>query len=455
MISTFKQRLLHSASRLPFIAVLLATCTMAAAQTEFLAYSFPLASNGSMAAGCQPKGNLVADSAGNLYGTTEYCGLGAGAVFELVRPVPPSTQWTETVLYDFTGGIDGSNDGRYPLAGVVFDTAGNLYGTTSVGGAANLGSIFELMPPATEGGQWTESVIYSFQGGTADGEYPGSAGVVFDGLGNLYGVTYEGGSGGQEYGFNSTGVAYKLTPPATPGAAWTETVIHKFLARNGTVYPVGTPVFDADGNLYGATGGGESISHSIGAAAYRLNPPATGSGLWTFRLLYSFGGPGDGPQSSLTFHNNGHLYGTAEDGSQFGQGSVFELVPPATAGGVWTENILHSFYGSAGDGRNPVANVIFDGAGNLYGTTPYGGSGAPSPNCYSSGCGTVFELSPPAAEGGDWTETILHSFPPPGARAKDGTEPNYGLFLSKNGTLFGVTAGNGKGDEGTVFAVIP
>src|SRR5271156_14020 len=109
MISTYKQPLLQGVSRVTFIAVLLASCTLAAAQTEFLAYSFPVVTRQSMAAGCQPKGNLVADSAGNLYGTTEYCGVGAGTVFELVRPVPPNTQWTEIVLYDFTGD-DGGPD---------------------------------------------------------------------------------------------------------------------------------------------------------------------------------------------------------------------------------------------------------------------------------------------------------------------------------------------------------
>jgi uncharacterized repeat protein (TIGR03803 family) len=436
------------------VAILFAGSAFASGQTEFMAYSFPLATRSSMAAGCVPQGNLVADSAGNLYGTTKYCGVGVGTVFELVRPVPPNKQWTEIVLYDFTGG-DGGTDGGYPLAGVIFDAVGNLYGTTSIGGTSNLGSVFELTPPATEGGQWTESVLYSFQGGTADGENPGSAGVVLDSLGNLYGVTLRGGSGVQEYGFDSTGIAYRLTPPATPGAAWTETVLHRFLVRNGAINPVGTPVFDASGNLYGTTQGNEYDGHSLGTAAYRLNPPATGDGQWTFRLLYSFGGPTDEPQSGLTFHNSGRLFGTTENGGEFKQGSVFELAPPATVGGAWTENTLFSFYGVAGDGRNPVANVIFDKAGDLYGTTLYGGTGASSSSCYYSGCGTVFELSPPASEGGDWTETIVHSFPPPAIRSKDGSEPSSGLFLSTNNVLFGVTSYGGMGDEGTVFAVIP
>lgn len=403
-----------------------------------------------MAAGCEPQGNLIADGAGNLYGTTKDCGAGVGVVFELTRPVPPNTEWTETVLYTFaTSTLDGSN----PQEGVVFDTVGNLYGTAS-GGATDFGVVFELSPPAAAGDPWTESILYNFQGGVADGEAP-SGGVVFDSAGNLYGVTAHGGSGGQEYGFSSTGIAYRLTPPSTPGAAWTETVLHRFLVRDGAINPVGTPVFDASGNLYGATEGNEYDGHSLGTAAYRLNPPATGDGQWTFRLLYSFGGPTDAPQSGLTFHNSGRLFGTTESGGEFKQGSVFELAPPATVGGAWTENTLFSFYGVAGDGRNPVANVIFDKTGNLYGTTLYGGTGASSSSCYYSGCGTVFELSPPASEGGDWTETILHSFPPPAIRSKDGSEPSSGLFLSTNNVLFGVTSYGGMGDEGTVFAVIP
>jgi uncharacterized repeat protein (TIGR03803 family) len=368
------------------------------------------------------------------------------------------------VLYNFTGGIAGSTDGRYPEYGVIFDAAGNLYGT-ALGGANGLGVVFELSPPATEGGQWTESVLYSFQGGLNDGALSAEAwssdqtadvGVVLDDLGNLYGVTPFGGSGLQEYNFHSTGVAYKLTPPATPGAPWTETVLHKFIAKSGAIVPVGAPILDAKGYLYGATGGGTALGHSLGAAAYRLNPPATGSGPWIFRLLYSFASPGDGPQSSLTFDNNGRLYGTTENGGPVDAGSVFELVPPATAGGAWTENILYSFGAFADDGRFPMANVIFDKAGNLYGTTQDGGSGASSSDCFFSGCGTVFELSPPASEGGDWTETILHSFPPGSSLpSKDGTEPDCGLFRATNGVLFGVTAGAGRGNEGTVFAVVP
>jgi uncharacterized repeat protein (TIGR03803 family) len=432
------------------IATLFAASAFASGQTEFLVYSFPLATRSSMAAGCTPKGNLVADSAGNLYGTTKNCGAGVGVVFELTRPVPPNTEWTETVLYTFaTSTLDGSN----PQEGVVFDALGNLYGTTASGGATGFGVVFELSPPATAGGPWTESILYNFQGGVTDGAGP-SGGVVFDSADNLYGVTANGGSGEQEYDFDSTGVAYKLTPPVTPGAPWTETVLHHFLARAGVVHPVGALVFDGKGNLYGASEGGTSIGHSLGAAAYKL-APASGSGEWTQTLLYSFGGPSDGPQSGLTFHNSGRLYGTTTYGGQFVAGSVFELVPPVAPSDAWTENVLYSFNGVANDGVYPVANVIFDKAGNLYGTTQYGGGKG---NCGDGipGCGTVFELATPAPEGGNWTETILHSFDPgPRGSVADGAEPTSGLLLWKNSELLGVTPDGGKGSEGTVFAVIP
>lgn len=449
------------------VGMLSAGSALAAGQSEFLVYSFPKTGH-SIAAGCEPRGTLVADAAGNLYGTTEYCGVGEGTVFKLTRPVAPNKQWVETVLYDFTGGASGSLDVRYPRGGVVFDSAGNLYGTAG-GGANGLGAVFELSPPAVEGDPWKESLLYSFKGGLADGELTDHAwgneleateGVVFDGSGNLYGVTPFGGSGLQEYNFcqYGCGVVYQLAPPASSEGVWTETILHSFKAKQGSVYAVGTPIFDAKGNLYGATQGAAGpAGHALGAAAYRLTAPATEGGPWTYTLLYEFSpyrGLGDGPQSSLTFHNNGRLYGTTETAGQYSGGIVFELVPPAVAGEMWTQNVLYSFDGVQGDGSYPLASVIFDKAGNLYGTTWVGGSGATSPNCDYIGCGTVFELSPPALQGGDWTETVLHSFGPPQSTT-DGSEPQSGLMLGKNGVLFGVTPYGGRGSSGVVFGVVP
>lgn len=165
------------------IALLFAGAALATASTEFIVYNFPSTAPTNNA-GISPEGNLVADSAGNLYGTTVQGGAFTnGTVYELVRPVPPSTGWTRVLLYSFTAA-----DGDRPYDGLVFDKAGNLYGTTVQGGASDFGTVFELSPPTAEGGQWTESVLYSFQGSTSDGAFPYSA-VVFDGSGNLYGVT--------------------------------------------------------------------------------------------------------------------------------------------------------------------------------------------------------------------------------------------------------------------------
>jgi hypothetical protein len=443
------ERFLSTFAQLAAISfgVLLAASALAAGQSEFLAYSFPLSTRTTVSP-CEPKGNLVADSSGNLYGTGSMCGGNTGVVFKLTRPSSPSKVWTETLL---DSAISGS-----PESGVIFDAAGNLYGTARFG-TTGLGLVFELSPPATEGGQWTEKVLYNFQGGLTDGADP-AGGVVFDKAGNLYGVTARAGSGLQQFNFcmNGCGVVYKLTPSGTPGGAWTETVLHTFTVKTSAIVPVGALVFDGKGNLYGATLGAGADGRSLGAAAYRLTPPSTAGGSWNFRVLFPFGGPGQGPQDSLTFHNSGRLYGTTSNGGQFVAGSVFELVPPAVPGNTWTENVLYSFNGVPGDGLYPMANVVFDNAGSLYGTTPYGGSGPTVCLSDITGCGTVFKLSPPTTEGGNWAEAILHSFTPgTKVRAPDGALPTRGLLYWKNGVLFGVTPDGGHGGEGTVFGVVP
>lgn len=442
-----------------FVAMWFAGSAIAAGQSEFQVYSFPDPTPTS-AAGCEPRGNLVADSAGNLYGTTSQCGVGAGTAFMLTRPVPPLTQWIETTLYEFTGDTKTSGDVGFPESGMVFDAAGNLYGVAR-GGTNGFGGVFKLSPPATEGGQWTESVLYSFKGGLTDGALvdisysPNGAtvGVVLDSAGNLYGVTPFGGSAIQNgYCQYGCGVAYQLTPPAVPGGAWTETVLHSFKARQGAIGPVGAPIFDSKGSLYGATWGERLQFDSVPASVYRLIPPAVTGGSWTYKLLYAFSGF-DLPESGLTLHNQGRLYGTLTVGGVNSAGAVFELVPPAGAGGSWTENILHSF-GNGTDGAQPLANVIFDKAGNLFSTTWVGGTGETYFDCESRGCGTVFELSPPTSVGGDWTETILHSFDFPDSRT-DGSQPISGVILWKNGVLFGTTQSAGKKGAGMVYGVVP
>lgn len=153
---------------------------------------------------------------------------------------------------------------------------------------------------------------------------------------------------------------------------------------------------------------------------------------------------GGNPERGLTLHGRGVLCGTTSEFGAYGGGTVFLLVPPVVAGGAWTENVLYGFGSATGDGQAPAANIIFDSAGNIYGTTSVGGS------VCSNGCGTVFQLAPPTSPGDDWTETVLHSF----GEGNDGSSLSGGLILGKNGVLFGVTLVGGINGEGMVFAVV-
>jgi hypothetical protein len=355
-----------------FLAIIILTLTcpsFAADHSEWIIHDFGMAVNGAA-----PAGNLVADSAGNLYGTTS--GGGAfccGTVYELQRPVAPSEIWTHIILYSFAN----NGDGEGPTSGVIFDAAGNLYGTTGGGYSLSKGytppNVFKLSSPGTVGGAWTESVLASFDA------FPN--GLAIDRSGALYGTT----TSGPGYNPNcpqGCGTLYKLTPPATEGGTWTFTVLWGF----GENLP-GIPVIDGRGNLYGST-----IAYGSGAGlVYVLIPPGTEGGNWTYRVLYDFSTTTEAPLGSLKLHNNGHLYGlTGPTFNGTDAGTVFELVPPATFGGAWTKNTLHTFRGPDGavaSGTPPSAHVIFDPAGNMYGTTEQGGHGF----CYSRDhCGVVF-----------------------------------------------------------------
>src|SRR5664279_2753958 len=287
----------------------------------------------------------------------------------------------ERVLHNFN---NNGTDGTFPQAGLIVDGAGNLYGTTVDGGTYGWGTVFELTP--TAGGGWTETVLYSFGNNGTDGMWP-YAGLIFDAAGNLYGTTNSGGT----YGYWTV---FELTP--TAGGGWTEKVLYSFNANGTDGYgPVAGLIFDAAGNLYGTTlGGGTYYSGTV----FELTPAAGGG--WTEKVLHNFNENGtDGalPRAPLIFDAAGNLYGTTEYGGTYYDsdlGTVFELTP--AAGGGWTEKVLHNF-GIGRDGTDPLAGLIFDAAGNLYGTTEYAGN---------YGAGTVFELTPTA--GGGWTEKVLH-----------------------------------------------
>jgi uncharacterized repeat protein (TIGR03803 family) len=336
--------------------------------------------------GASPYDNgLTFDSHGNLFGTTFYggrtggntCGtLGCGAVFELSPN--GSGGWTEQVLYQFSAGVGG----YYPVGNLVVDANGNLFGAADYGGARGRGTIYELSPSSSG---WTFNVIYFLQGAVS-GSFPTA--LTSDASGNLYSTSYSGGNGG----FGS-GTVFRLSPS---GSTWTYTKLFQFLGPGGAT-PGSILTVDASGNLYGTTTqGGKSTSACYGGGCgltYMLTP--TASGPWTEHILHEFTGGEDGynPSEGVVLDSAGNVYGTAYYGGSNscggGCGTVYELSPVS---GGWKFSRLFGFTSSTGTQPN---GVIVDVQGHVYGTTQ---GGPLATNCiYSYGCGTVFEVSPPAA----------------------------------------------------------
>jgi uncharacterized repeat protein (TIGR03803 family) len=376
--------------------------------------------------GSYPSASLVFDAAGNLYGTTGEGGVyGFGVVFELA---PKSGGgWTKRVVHTFN---PHAKDGGGP-SGLVIDKAGDLYGTTAGGGdlacsegdGYGCGVVFELTPKGN--GDWTETVLYRFNG--LNGFQPIGS-VAFDGAGNLYGTTAGGGA-------HALGTVFELMPKA--GGGWTEEVLHSF-NRNGNdgVGPYAGVILDQAGNLYGTTVGGGTYANGT---AFELSPKASGD--WKEKILHSFNNnDGIGPQASLVFDSSGNLYGTTRIGGAHNYGAVFELAPKAD--GTWAEKVVHSF--TFGDGSNPEGSLIFDSLGNLYGTTFEGGA--------HNNAGVVFELSPKTG-----VEEVLHSFDP--RNHLDGAGPTASLIFDASGNLYGTTSEGGTGTCkygcGTVFEITP
>jgi uncharacterized repeat protein (TIGR03803 family) len=418
-MQTTKFSVVFTATLAFFTLAPLLTSAHAVGQTEKVLFSFQGKSS--------PAGHLIFDAAGNLYGTTGEGGAyGDGSVFEL-SPMPDGG-WTEQVLHSFN-----SADGRYPYANLIFDAAGNLYGTTLYGGTHANGTVFELSPEV--GGGWREKVLHDFSASGTEGATP-FGNLIFDSAGNLYGTTYSGGdvecvtnNGGP------CGTVFELSPARA--GDWILKVLHRFKGTDGA-YPVAGLTFDAAGNLYGTTsGGGPDLLNQFGTV-FELSPTASGN--WTERLLHSFRTIDDGnqPFAGLIFDATGNLYGTTPYGGD-GAGSigtVFELLPTATHD--WAERVLYSFNTAAG-GAAPFAALIWDGAGSLYGTTSLGGA---------QGDGTVFELSPAGV--GNWTEKVLCSF-----NGTDGNDPQTSLIMDAVGNFYGTTIEGGADGDGTVFEITP
>jgi len=359
--------------------------------------------------------SVTFDKRGNLYGATSGGGAyGYGIVFKLTRHT--DGKWTETILHSFK---NGDPDGSEPNGGLLQDALGSWYGTTSRDGPYHVGTAFQL---AHEPDGWTVNVIYPFGEQSNDGEFP-TAGLVMDKSGDLYGTAPYGGS---------TAFELKLGPDG-----WHETVLHRFGIRKGDgAAPFAGLIVDRLGNLYGTTeAGGIGCAGEGCGTVYEIEHAATG---WHEKVLHYFDNNGrDGVTpgwGALIMDAKGRLYGTTAGGGCCG-GVVFKLTP--SPDGCWKETILHQFKGGAG-GFEAGAGVVTDKAGNLYGTTIYGGT------C----CGVVYKLAP--GSNGKWTYTVLHTF-----NGYDGAQPDANLILDHKGNLYGTTATGGANGAGVVFELTP
>jgi uncharacterized repeat protein (TIGR03803 family) len=365
--------------------------------------------------------DLVLDNAGNIYGTTVLGGdFGTGSVFEIS---PNGNTWTHTVLYSFTG----QSDGGQPYKGVTLDSQGNLYGTAVVGGhfgacpEDGCGVVYKL---TNSGGVWTQTVIHYFNGN--DGYGPG-AGLTFDAAGNLYGMTPTGGA-------NSAGVIYQLKPQ--PDGSWKLRVIHAFTGGNdGASASAGRLLVDASGNIYGvATAGGANGA----GTAFRLTPAQNGR--WNFTVLYAFKGQPDAgfPYGALSADAAGNLYGTTYYDGANDLGSVYQLSPGP--GGKWRERVLYSFKGGS-DGNSSISNLVMDKKGALYGTTSEGGAGC--------SCGTIFKVFKDV--NGNWKEAVAYRF----QGVPDAGFAYNGMVGDGAGNYYGATVHGGASNEGAIYKFIP
>jgi hypothetical protein len=450
----FAQKFWDDIGMMLMLAVVFVAATVASAQSN----TYKVIHDFTGADGEYPWYNLIFDASGNLYGTTALgdsyntnCGqYGCGTVFKLSKTAGGG--WQRTVLHVFSGDPDGWD----PEGGLVFDAAGNLYGTTAYGGLYNGGIAFELSPTLT--GAWTETVLHTF-GGAGDASQAFS-GLIFDPAGNLYGTAYFGGA------TSYAGALFELSPSAT--GVWSETLLYNFTGGSDGRNPATGLTFDSVGNLYGTTAAGGSTASYLCAlnsgcgVVFKLSPNS--SGPWTETVLHTFDASDGWHSSNLIFDSSGNFYSSTGNGGNltgcggFGCGVIYELSPNANGG--WTETLLYVFppgtegYGGVG-GSTPVG-VTLDSAGTLYGTAYYGGDYSGDCGFGLAGCGVVFKLS--RSSTGGWTETVLHSF----SGGAEGGNPQSGVTFGANGSLFstGVSGPSAStcdllGGCGVVFEIAP
>ncbi len=370
--------------------------------------------------GVYPFASLAIDKAGNIYGTTELGGAGGfGMVFELA---PKNSGWIFNPLYSFQGG----SDGKSPEAPLTIGPDGSLYGTTVFGGNDNCGIVFNLRPGPTRPSSvltpWRETVLHNLGQSNSDGRNP-YAGVTLDRAGNVYGTTADGGYAGN-------GIVFELTPA---GDRWNESVLHTFAGPGDAAAPFSGLTMDSAGDLYGTTLSGGVMGNG---AVYELTPSGSE---WTEKVLYSFqyGMDGGDVYAGLILDPEGILYGAAATAGAYGGGTVYQLTP---SNGNWTFKTLYALSGIEG----PYSSLVMDAAGNLYGTNVFDGA---------YGYGSVFKLTP---QYGGWAYTDLHDF----TGGTDGGYPYGGLVLDRQGNLYGVAPRGGNPNYcfdgcGVIFEVTP
>jgi uncharacterized repeat protein (TIGR03803 family) len=433
--------------------ILAAAITITMAATSWAAVQEKVLVNLGDMLGSLPSAGVSLGADGAIYGTTLFggdgnCLNGCGTVFRLTPA--KGGGFSETVIHNFQFAL---TDGQNPTSSVVFDAAGNLYGTAP-GGLHGCGVVYKLTP--TQSAEWTETILHNFNSfdGHKDGCLDGggsnlpTSSLIFDQAGNLYGTTNKGGGGDTNFFCtNGCGTVFLMTPNAD--GTWKERVLHSF-PKFGKSADGSTPedgvLMDGAGNLYGTTyfGGRDGLG-----IVFKLTPRQ--AGMWHETILFEFRGGTTGgyPSAGLTMDKSGFLYGTALFGTKCDScaGVAFKLTP--TTKGQWKETIIHDFNSNKNnDGVFPTSGLVMDAKGNLFGTTVYGGGQGLSTCGNLGGCGTVYELSPGAK--GSFTERILFRFNDGNG---GGVLEDDRLVMDTAGNLYGTTQFGGTSDNGVVFEI--
>jgi hypothetical protein len=413
-------------SRLAAACLIVAAAFAPRAQAGAPALIYSFMANGD---GAEPAAGLAAGPGGVLYGAacqdTEVSD--AGTIFQLTPPAAGQTDWQFSVLYSFP--LDNSQ-GNCPEGALLPRPDGSLIGTTASGGPGSFGTVFQLVPPAQQGGAWTETILHAFGLSRDDGATM-FGGMIADPNGTLYGTTVQGGRGC--HGDLGCGVVFELQPPASKGGAWTETVLHFFHGRTGRAgFPSGDLLLQ-----------GKVLIGTTPQGVFTLTPPRSGHGAWAYQMLAVSPALPGLVATGVTAGADGTLYAMAGQGGSNDTGAIFALHPPASQGAPWATEVLHNFGPIEGntDGMYPYASLAIDGKGTLFGTVPYGS--------VNEG-GAVFRLDPPAQQGGAWTDTVLVSF---GTGAAVLGNMPVDRPLLQGGSLYLTNSSGGADQHGTVVSV--